>query len=61
MITVRNWLNPEGAGEIQFPMINDNNIADLYDLPYWPIIYTICPNRILSESGQLNDKRRSLC
>ena len=49
-----NWLNPEGAGEIQFPMINDNNIADLYDLPYWPVIYTICPNRILSESGQLN-------
>ena len=49
-----NWLNPNGAGEIQFPIINDDNIADLYNLPYWPIIYTICPNRILSESGQLN-------
>jgi len=49
-----NWLNPDGAGEIQFPIINDDNIADLYDLPYWPVIYTICPNRILSESGQLN-------
>ena len=49
-----NWLNPNNAGEIQFPIINDDNIADLYDLPYWPIIYTICPNRILSESGQLS-------
>jgi hypothetical protein len=49
-----NWLNPGGAGEVQFPIINDDNIADLYNLPYWPIIYTICPNRILSESGQLN-------
>ena len=49
-----NWLNPNNAGEIQFPIINDDNIAELYDLPYWPIIYTICPNRILSESGQLS-------
>ena len=49
-----NWLNPNNAGEIQFPIINDDQIADLYDLPYWPIIYTICPNRILSESGQLS-------
>ena len=47
-----NWLNPNGEGEVHFPIINDDNIADLYDLPYWPIIYTICPNRILSESGQ---------
>ena len=49
-----NWLNPNNAGEIQFPIINDDQIADLYDLPYWPVIYTICPNRILSESGQLS-------
>ena len=24
----------------------------MYALPYWPIIYTICPNRTLTESGQ---------
>jgi hypothetical protein len=35
-------------------MCNDDNIAQLYNLPYWPIIYTICPNRILTESGQLS-------
>ena len=46
-----NWLEPDGA-EVHFPIINDNNIADLYALPYWPIIYTICPNRTLTESGQ---------
>ncbi len=46
-----NWLEPNGE-EVHFPIINDNNIADLYALPYWPIIYTICPNRTLTESGQ---------
>ena len=48
-----NWLLPNGNA-VNFPMCNDNNIAQLYNLPYWPIIYTICPNRILTESGQLS-------
>jgi hypothetical protein len=48
-----NWLEPNGVA-VNFPMCNDDNIAQLYNLPYWPIIYTICPNRILSESGQLS-------
>ena len=47
-----NWLNPNGEGEVHFPICNDDEIKDLYNLPYWPIIYTICPNRILKESGQ---------
>ena len=46
-----NWLEPDGE-EVYFPIINDDNIAELYNLPYWPIIYTICPNRTLIESGQ---------
>ena len=37
-----------------FPICDDDNIAQLYQLPYWPIIYTICPNRIINESGQLS-------
>ena len=48
-----NWLEPNG-NTVNFPMCNDDNIAQLYNLPYWPIIYTICPNRILTESGQLS-------
>ncbi len=48
-----NWLLPNGNA-VNFPMCNDDNIAQLYNLPYWPIIYTICPNRILTESGQLS-------
>ena len=48
-----NWLSPNGTA-VDFPMCNDDNIAQLYQLPYWPIIYTICPNRILNESGQLS-------
>ena len=47
-----NWLAPEG-NEVLFPISNDDNIASLYQLPYWPVIYTICPNRTLVESGQL--------
>ena len=46
-----NWLAPNGVA-LNYPIINDDNIASLYNLPYWPIIYTICPNRILKESGQ---------
>jgi len=48
-----NWLAPNGTA-VDFPMCNDDNIASLYQLPYWPILYTICPNRILHESGQLS-------
>jgi len=47
-----NWLAPDG-NEVFFPISNDDNIASLYQLPYWPVIYTICPNRTLTESGQL--------
>lgn len=47
-----NWTEPVPGEPVNFPIINDDNIADLYDLPYWPIIYTICPSRILTESGQ---------
>jgi hypothetical protein len=46
-----NWLAPNGVA-LNYPIINDDNIASLYNLPYWPIIYTICPNGILKESGQ---------
>ena len=48
-----NWLQPDpNEDPVHFPIINDDAIADMYDLPYWPIIYTICPSRVLSESGQ---------
>ena len=48
-----NWLSPNGTA-VDFPMCNDDNIAQLYQLPYWPILYTICPNRIINESGQIS-------
>jgi hypothetical protein len=36
-----------------FPMFDDcGNIFDLYENTYYPTIYTICPNHILTESGQ---------
>ena len=41
----------EGTG---YPIIDDGgNIFDDYDGAYYPTIYTICPNRMLTESGQV--------
>lgn len=37
-----------------YPISNDNDVAELYNLPYWPTIYSICPNRqvtLLNPSG----------
>jgi Leucine-rich repeat (LRR) protein len=51
--SVGNWLQPNGE-PLNFPMCNDDNIAALYELPYWPIIYTICPSRTVSESSQVS-------
>jgi len=39
---------------VDFPIINDNNLAPTYALTYWPTIYTICPNRTLTLSGTIN-------
>jgi thiol-disulfide isomerase/thioredoxin len=36
-----------------YPIINDDFIAEMYALTYWPTIYHICPSRILTEIPQL--------
>lgn len=36
-----------------YPIIDDDAIADLLEISYFPTIYTICPNRIITESGQI--------
>lgn len=47
--TQGNWT--EGTG---YPIIDDGgSIFDDYDGAYYPTIYTICPNRMLTESGQV--------
>ena len=57
--TIGNWTNPNGAGQVMFPMANPitataNQINDDYAIAYFPTIYRICPNRIVTEVGQLN-------
>jgi len=48
--TTGNWI--EGTG---YPIIdNGGSIFDDYDGAYYPTIYTICPNRMLVESGQIS-------
>ena len=48
-----NWTEPDGQ-TVNFPIINDDNLADMYELGFWPTIYTICPNRTLTLSGQVS-------
>ncbi|MCX6195996.1 MAG: T9SS type A sorting domain-containing protein [Flavobacteriia bacterium] len=55
--TIGNWINPNNGGQIQFPMANPasasaNTINDDFGIGYFPTIYKICPNRIVSEIGQ---------
>lgn len=45
--TQGNWV----AGT-PYPIIDDASIGDLLATSYFPTIYTVCPNRILIESGQ---------
>ena len=35
-----------------FIIIDDASVASAYALAYYPTIYTVCPNRVLQESGQ---------
>jgi thiol-disulfide isomerase/thioredoxin len=47
--TLGNWTK-----DVEYPMIDDANIAKLYQVTYFPTIYVICPDKNLSEVGQLN-------
>jgi len=39
---------------VSYIMANDDNIADLLELAYYPTIYTICPNRVITETSQIS-------
>lgn len=45
--TQGNWV----AGT-PYPIIDDAELNDLYNIGYFPTIYTVCPNRIVTETGQ---------
>ena len=48
--------NTTGDWVSQVPnaLIDDNSVAGLYSLAYYPTIFMICPNRIVTEVGQIN-------
>lgn len=58
--SIGNWIEPNATlGQIPFPMCNPastiaNQINNDYNIGYFPTIYRICPNRIITEVGQLN-------
>ncbi len=35
-----------------YPIIDDASISDLLQISYFPTVYTICPSRIVTETGQ---------
>ena len=35
-----------------YPLIDDASIADAYQIGYYPTVYHICPNRLVTEIGQ---------
>ena len=55
--TIGNWIEPTAGNQVQFPMANPastaaNQINNDYAIGYFPTIYKICPNRIVTEVGQ---------
>ncbi|GJM31168.1 MAG: hypothetical protein DHS20C18_01690 [Saprospiraceae bacterium] len=47
--TIGDWT----AG-IPYPMADNAAVGDAYNLAYYPTIYSICPNRIVTEIGQVS-------
>lgn len=57
--TIGNWVTPTAGNNIQFPMANPastqaGQINDNFAIGYFPTIYKICPNRTVTEVGQLS-------
>ncbi len=38
----------------EYPIIDDASIADAYQITYYPTMFTICPDKIVVESGQIS-------
>lgn len=47
--TQGNWLSV-----VSHPIANDDNLAQTYAIGYWPTIYTVCPNRVITETGRIS-------
>lgn len=47
--TQGDWVTGTG-----YPIADDAAVSDLYQVGYFPTIYTICPNRIITETGQIS-------
>ncbi len=46
--TQGNWV--EGT---PYPIIDDGSMDSAYEIAYWPTIYTVCPDRTITESSQI--------
>ncbi|MEM9991259.1 MAG: T9SS type A sorting domain-containing protein, partial [Bacteroidota bacterium] len=48
--TLGNW-----TSGVPYPIIDDASIGAAYEIGYFPTLYHICPNRIITNIGQLNN------
>ena len=39
---------------VDYPVADDEGILALYEQTFWPTIFTICPSRLLTQSGQVS-------
>lgn len=46
--TQGNWVE-----NTPYPIIDDASIGDILNVGYFPTIYTVCPSRVVTETGQL--------
>lgn len=44
------WIN-----DVKYPMVNDDDIAAKFNLAYYPTIVMVCPDRTVTEVGQINE------
>lgn len=38
---------------VEYPIVDNADLANLYEVAYYPTLYQICPNRLVTEIGQL--------
>lgn len=52
--TVANFSQGDWVTGSPYPIIDDASLSNLFQISYFPTIYLICPDRVITEIGQVN-------
>ncbi len=55
--SIGNWIEPVSGTPVEFPMANPASATAInngYAIGYFPTVYKICPNRMVTEVGQIS-------